>query len=122
MLEEMPTKDVLAVANAIPAVNTIVNSYDFIRSRESQCFCLKIYIYIEDKLGIGISITRRNKPLLRAEFDPLRQEAFSCSSKRSGGQFRQVVAVAAHQTALAWCEGECDGVSAEHTSARWDVD
>jgi ubiquitin-protein ligase len=75
MLEEMPTKDVLALANAVPSVKRTVHSYDFIRTRELQCFCLK-KSYMDVKLGIGISVTGGNKPVLRSEFDLLSQEAF----------------------------------------------
>ncbi|KAF3031322.1 hypothetical protein E8E12_000998 [Didymella heteroderae] len=75
MLEEMSTKDVLALAYAVPFVKRTVRSYDFIRTRELQCFCLK-KSYMNAKLGIGISVTGGNKPVLRSEFDLLSQEAF----------------------------------------------
>ncbi|UPX16333.1 E2 ubiquitin-conjugating enzyme [Ascochyta rabiei] len=75
MLEEIPTKDVLALADAIPLVKRTVHSYDFIRTRELQCFCLK-KSYINAKLGCGISVTGGKKPILRSEFDLLSQEAF----------------------------------------------
>jgi ubiquitin-protein ligase len=75
MLEEMPTKDVLALADAVPFVNNTVHSHDFIRTRELQCFCLK-KSYMDAKLGVGISITGGSKPVMRSEFDLLSQEAF----------------------------------------------
>ena len=75
MLEEMPTKDILALADAIPFVQRTIHSYDFIRMRELQCFCLK-KSYLDAKLGVGVSITGGNKPILRSEFDLLCQEAF----------------------------------------------
>ncbi|KAF2621418.1 hypothetical protein BU25DRAFT_416089 [Macroventuria anomochaeta] len=75
MLEKMPTEDVLTLADAVPSVKRTVHSYDFIRARELQCFCLK-KSYMDAKLGIGISITGGNKPVLRSEFDLLSQEAF----------------------------------------------
>lgn len=75
MLEEMPTKDVLALADAVPFVKRTVHSYDFIRARELQCFCLK-KSYMNAKIGIGISVTGGNKPVFRSEFDLLSQEAF----------------------------------------------
>ncbi|KAJ4313596.1 protein polyubiquitination [Neodidymelliopsis sp. IMI 364377] len=75
MLEEMPTKDILTLADTIPSVKRIVNSFDFIRMRELQCFCFK-KSYLEAKLGIGISLTGGNRPVLRSEFDLLSQEAF----------------------------------------------
>lgn len=74
-LEEMPTKDVLALSEAVPLIRRTVNSYDFIRTRELQCFCLK-KSYMDTKLGIGISIAGGNKAVLRSEFDLLSQEAF----------------------------------------------
>ncbi|KAJ4343368.1 hypothetical protein N0V95_006702 [Ascochyta clinopodiicola] len=70
----MPTEDVLALADAIPLVKRTVHSYDFIRMRELQCFCLK-KSYMDAKLGCGISVTGGNKPILRSEFDLLSQEA-----------------------------------------------
>ena len=75
MLEEMPTKDILALADAVPFIKNTVHSYDFIRTRELQCFCLK-KSYMDAKLGIGISITGGSKPVMRSEFDLLSQEAF----------------------------------------------
>ncbi|KAF1348224.1 hypothetical protein EJ07DRAFT_169658 [Lizonia empirigonia] len=75
MLEDMPTRDVLALADAVPFVQQTVHSYDFIHTRELQCFCLK-KSYLDAKLGIGISITGASKPFLRSEFDLLSQEAF----------------------------------------------
>jgi hypothetical protein len=75
MLDEMPTKDVLALAYAVPFVNRTVHSYDSIRTRELQCFCLK-RSYMDVKLGIGVSVTGGNKPVLRSDFDLLSQEAF----------------------------------------------
>ena len=75
MLEEMSTKDVLALADAVPFVKRTVNSYGFIRARELQCFCLK-KSYMVAKLGVGVSVTTRGNPVLRSEFDLLSQEAF----------------------------------------------
>lgn len=75
MLEEMSTKDVLALADAVPFVKRTVNSYGFIRARELQCFCLK-KSYMVAKLGVGVSVTARGKPVFRSEFDLLSQEAF----------------------------------------------
>lgn len=75
MLEEMPTKDILALSEAVPSIKGFVHSYDFIRMRELQCFCLK-KSYSHAKLGIGISVKGGNKPVLRSEFDLLSQEAF----------------------------------------------
>lgn len=75
MLEDMPTRDVLALADAVPFIQRTIHSYDFIRTRELLCFCLK-KSYMNTKLGIGISITGGSKPVLRSEFDLLSQEAF----------------------------------------------
>lgn len=75
MLEEMSTKDVLALADAVPLVKRTVHSYGFIRTRELQCFCLK-KSYMVAKLGVGISVTGGSKPILKSEFDLLSQEAF----------------------------------------------
>lgn len=75
MLEAMPTKDVLALVDAVPFVKRTVHSYDFIRLRELQCFCLK-KTHLDAKLGIGISVVSGKRPALRSEFDLLSQEAF----------------------------------------------
>lgn len=75
ILDEMLTKDILLLAEAVPSVKKIVSSYDFIRARELQCYCLK-KSYMEAKLGVGISIIGGNRPVLRSEFDLLSQEAF----------------------------------------------
>ncbi|KAG9197785.1 hypothetical protein G6514_001065 [Epicoccum nigrum] len=75
MLEEMSIKDVLALADAVPFVKRTVNSYGFVRARELQCFCLK-KSYMVAKLGVGVSVTTRGKPVFRSEFDLLSQEAF----------------------------------------------
>ncbi|KAF2993892.1 hypothetical protein E8E13_002503 [Curvularia kusanoi] len=75
MLEEMPTKDILVLADAVPVIKRTMTSYGFIRTRELQCFVLK-KSYMVAKLGIGISVIGGGKPVLRSEFDLLSQEAF----------------------------------------------
>jgi ubiquitin-protein ligase len=71
----LETRDVLAFGNAVPSVKRMVYSYDFIRLRELQCFCLKTS-FIDAKLGIGVAIQRGGRPVFRSEFDLLSQEAF----------------------------------------------
>ncbi|KAG9191885.1 hypothetical protein G6011_10619 [Alternaria panax] len=83
--DEMETCDVLAFADAIPSIKTMINSYDFIRIRELQCFCLK-WSFLNTKLGIGISIKGGNRPIFRSEFDLLSWEAFSTHGVRHSVQ------------------------------------
>lgn len=75
LLGELETRDVLAFADAIPTIKSIVYSYDFIRVRELQCFCLK-KSFTDAKLGIGVAIKGGRRPVLRSEFDLISQEAF----------------------------------------------
>ncbi|RAR09006.1 ubiquitin-conjugating enzyme family protein [Stemphylium lycopersici] len=75
LLSELKTRDALAFADAVPAIGSMLNSYDFIRIRELQCFCLK-QSFMEAKLGIGVSIKGGRRPVFRSEFDLISQEAF----------------------------------------------
>jgi ubiquitin-protein ligase len=75
-LAEMDTTDILKLATAVPNIDRVVHSYDFIRIRELQCFCLK-KSFFETKLGVGVAISGTHKrPVFRSEFDLLSQEAF----------------------------------------------
>ena len=53
MFSELPDQDLWAVAKVFPVTNEILNSYDFIRLRELQCFCLK-ESFMKAKLGVGV--------------------------------------------------------------------
>jgi ubiquitin-protein ligase len=75
ILTESKTCDVLAFADAVPSIKTMINSYDFIRIRQLQCFCLK-RSFLNTKLGVGISIKDGNRPVFRSEFDLLSWEAY----------------------------------------------
>ncbi|KAF2845216.1 hypothetical protein T440DRAFT_493570 [Plenodomus tracheiphilus IPT5] len=75
LLAQMPTPDIMALANAMPTIKTMVYSYDLVRIRELQCFCLKRSFH-DVKLGIGIAVQGGRKPVFRSEFDLLSQEAF----------------------------------------------
>ena len=75
LLANLDTRDVLSLAEAVPAIKTMVYSYDFIRVRELQCFCLK-ESFKDAKLGIGVSINPGRRPVFHSEFDLLSQEAF----------------------------------------------
>jgi hypothetical protein len=46
--------DIFRLADTIPTVHAMLNSYDFIRIRELQCFCLKEN-FLNTKLGIGVA-------------------------------------------------------------------
>jgi ubiquitin-protein ligase len=72
----LETRDILAFAEAVPSIKTMVHSFDFIRTRELQCFCLK-KSFMEAKLGVGVAVnTVSRRPIFRSEFDMLSQEAF----------------------------------------------
>ncbi|OAL42903.1 hypothetical protein IQ07DRAFT_593538 [Pyrenochaeta sp. DS3sAY3a] len=75
LLSNMGTRDIFAFADAVPTIKSMVYSYDFIRIRELQCFCLK-KSFSEAKLGIGVSVVSGRHPIFRSEFDMLSQEAF----------------------------------------------
>lgn len=79
---ELDTTDILTFCDAIPSVQAMVNSYDFIRIRELQCFCLK-KSFLETKLGIGI-VAERGR--LKSEFDLLSHEAFAWHGVRKSIQ------------------------------------
>jgi ubiquitin-protein ligase len=71
----MATPDMVAFAYALPAAKHMINSYDSIRLRELQCFCLK-KSFMDTKLGIGVSFTGGKRPVFRSEFDLLSNEAY----------------------------------------------
>jgi ubiquitin-protein ligase len=73
----MDVADIIAFADAVPSIKHLLNSYDFIRIRELQCFCLK-KSFLNTKLGIGVSITSGNRPVFRSEFNLLSNEAYNC--------------------------------------------
>lgn len=75
LMSFMETADVMSFADAVPSIRHILHSYDFIRIRELQCFCLK-KSFLAAKLGIGVSISGGKRPVLRSEFDLVSQEAF----------------------------------------------
>lgn len=73
---ELSDQDLWAMATAFPWINEILNSYDFIRVRELQCFCLK-ESFMKVKLGVGVHIHRRGREgTFESEFDLLSQQAF----------------------------------------------
>jgi len=73
---ELDTKDLWAICRAFPEVQGILSSYDFIRVRELQCFCLKKG-FLKTKLGVGVSILHtRKEGSFASEFDFLSKEAF----------------------------------------------
>ncbi|KAL9131990.1 MAG: hypothetical protein Q9217_000200 [Psora testacea] len=73
---KLSTRDLLAVSFAIPKIHEILNSYDFIRVMELQCFCLK-ESFVNLKLGIGIHISPQGRErIMESEFDLLSHEGF----------------------------------------------
>ncbi|KAF2828243.1 hypothetical protein CC86DRAFT_207117 [Ophiobolus disseminans] len=71
----LETRDILSFADAIPSVKRMVYSYDFIRIRELQCYCLK-QSFMDTKLGVGVAVVGGRRPVFRSEFDLISQEAF----------------------------------------------
>lgn len=76
ILGELDTKDLLAAAKVESRVGDFMNSYDTIRLRELQCFCLK-KTFMETKLGVGVHIASKGaQGNLESEFDLISQAAF----------------------------------------------
>jgi hypothetical protein len=75
IFDALDTRDILSFGEAVPTIETMANSYDSIRIRELQCFCLK-QSFMDSKLGIGITVIAGRRPIFRSEFDLLSQEAF----------------------------------------------
>jgi ubiquitin-protein ligase len=86
----LETRNVLAFADAVPSIKTMLHSHDFIRTRELQCFCLKTS-FMEAKLGIGVIVLNATRPISRSEFDMLSRDAFFTHNVR-----RSVRGVAFH--------------------------
>ena len=73
---ELDTKDLVAAAKVESRIEKFINSYDTIRLRELQCFCLK-ESFMRTNLGVGVHVAGwgRQKEL-ESEFDLLSQQAF----------------------------------------------
>lgn len=85
LLAWMDTGDIISFADAVPAIKPMLTSYDFIRVRELQCFCLK-RSFMDTKLGIGVSIAGGRRPVFRSEFDLLSNEAYNLFDVRESIQ------------------------------------
>ncbi|KAI4227734.1 MAG: hypothetical protein L6R40_008190 [Gallowayella cf. fulva] len=76
IFSSLSAMDLAAVAKAFPRAHSILNSYDLIRLRELQCFCLK-ESFSRVRLGVGVHIKRWGKEgTLSSEFDLLSHQAF----------------------------------------------
>ena len=76
IFSHLSDEDLWAVARVFPVTSEILNSYDFIRVRELQCFCLK-ESFMSLKLGVGVHVRRRGREgTFESEFDLLSQKAF----------------------------------------------
>jgi len=76
VLGEMDTGDLLAGAKVCSKIGDFMTSYDTIRMREVQCFCIKKN-FLSAKLGVGVHLSyRKNAGTLESEFDFLSQQAF----------------------------------------------
>ena len=68
ILAALDTRDVLSFSVALPSIKDMVNSHDFIRTRELRCFCLK-ESFLETKLGVGVAVVQQGKrSVFRFEF------------------------------------------------------
>ena len=86
ILSELSDHDLWAVAKVFPVINQILYSYDFIRLRELQCFCLK-ETFMKIRLGVGVHIRRRGlEGTFASEFDLLSQQAYQDHGIRSSVQ------------------------------------
>lgn len=76
IFSDLSDQDLWAVAKVFPLTNEILHSYDFIRVRELQCFCLK-ESFMKVKLGVGVHIHSKGREgTFESEFDLLSYEAF----------------------------------------------
>lgn len=73
---ELSTKDLWSLGSVLPATRDLLNSYDFIRVRELQCFCLKEN-FLNVKLGVGVHISHKAmEGIFESEFDLLSHRGF----------------------------------------------
>ena len=86
ILSELSDQDLWAVTKVFPVINKILCSYDFIRVRELQCFCLKAN-FTKVRLGVGVHIRRRGlEGTFASEFDLLSQQAYQDHGIRTSVQ------------------------------------
>ncbi|OAQ73077.2 ubiquitin-conjugating enzyme family protein [Pochonia chlamydosporia 170] len=72
-LDHLDFEDLMSFSQAWPRVETLVQTYDLVRSRDLQCFVLK-ETYRRLLLGIGVSVVRGGT--LQSEFDLISGRAF----------------------------------------------
>ncbi len=76
VLDGLDTADLLAVGKVCSKIGDFLMSYDTIRMREVQCFCLKKN-FLNAKLGVGVHVNHRGRSRnIESEFDILSQQAF----------------------------------------------
>lgn len=76
VLDELDTGDLLAAGKVCNNFGKFLTSYDTIRMREVQCFCLK-KSFLNAKLGVGVHLFYQGRfGTLESEFDILSQQAF----------------------------------------------
>lgn len=74
--EELDTKDLQVISQVCPKLGEFTKSYDTVRLRELQCFCLK-ESFLAARIGIGVHVSGHGKlKKLKSEFDLLSQQAF----------------------------------------------
>jgi hypothetical protein len=72
-LDYLDFDHLMSLSQAWPRVETLIQTYDLIRSRELQCFVLK-QTYRHLLLGIGVDVAKAGR--LESEFDLLSGKAF----------------------------------------------
>lgn len=77
IFEDLSSPDIWAIAKVSPRIRDMVQSYDFIRMRELQCFYLKD-TFLNLKLGVGVRVTN----LVESEFDLISKAAFDTHKVR----------------------------------------
>lgn len=76
VLDGLDTGDLLAAGKVCSKIGDFLTSYDTIRMREVQCFCLK-KSFMNAKLGVGVSVLEQGRlRIIESEFDILSQQAF----------------------------------------------
>ncbi|KAG0652530.1 Ubiquitin-ligase [Hyphodiscus hymeniophilus] len=83
---QLDTEDLLLFAGAWGRIPHIMSTFDILRTRELQCFCLK-QDWLTLKLGIGVHVDGRSKSL-ESEFDLLSETGFYTHRIRRSTQGR----------------------------------
>ena len=80
--EKLDTEDLMVFAEVWSKIGQLMTTYDVIRTRELQCFCLK-KDYMATKLGVGVNV---GGGAFHSEFDLLSEEGFETHGIRRSVQ------------------------------------